>query len=178
MYEVRHLAGLAGYKANTDVSVEIEPAYRRLKFISWPKHIYINFEDITAFTFDEHYKRSAGKTAAGAIVGGVLTGGIGLLAGAALGARRSGDHTLILAYKLGQTEVQATFKGARVGDFYNSVIAALSVPEPEGWNRSTVTATKDQSLPNAGKGCLLSLSIILSISITMAVFGFYFLMYG
>lgn len=164
MYEIRHLAGLAGYKANTNVSIEIEPQNRRLKFISWPQHIYINFEDITAFTFDEHYKRSAGKTAAGALVGGVLTGGIGLLAGAALGARRSGDHTLILAYKLGTIEVQATFKGDEVADFYNGVITALSVPEEEGWQRPNI---ENQSIkPISKPGCVL---LFIGLSLGIAV---------
>lgn len=41
----------------------------------------------------ESYTRSAGKAAAGAIVGGVLTGGIGTIAGAALGGKKKDNST-------------------------------------------------------------------------------------
>lgn len=37
---------------------------------------------------DEKHTRSAGKAAAGAIIGGVLTGGVGAIAGAAIGGRK------------------------------------------------------------------------------------------
>lgn len=42
---------------------------------------------------DEKHTRSAGKAAAGAIVGGVLTGGLGAVAGAAIGGRKKDDST-------------------------------------------------------------------------------------
>src|SRR5690625_6657978 len=42
---------------------------------------------------DEKHTRSAGKAAAGAIVGGVLTGGVGAIAGAAIGGRKKDDST-------------------------------------------------------------------------------------
>lgn len=42
--------------------------------------------------------RSAGKAAAGAIVGGVLTGGAGLIAGAALGGRRRSKSTFLVVF--------------------------------------------------------------------------------
>ena len=42
---------------------------------------------------EEKHTRSAGKAAAGAIVGGVLTGGIGAIAGAAIGGRKKDDST-------------------------------------------------------------------------------------
>lgn len=40
---------------------------------------------------EEKYSRNVGTTAAGAIVGGVLTGGVGAVVGAAIGARRKDD---------------------------------------------------------------------------------------
>ncbi|HAK1261693.1 TPA: hypothetical protein H1115_001028 [Listeria monocytogenes] len=40
------------------------------------------------FIWNQDSKRSAGKTATGAIVGGVLTGGIGAIAGGAIGAKK------------------------------------------------------------------------------------------
>lgn len=42
---------------------------------------------------DEKHTRSAGKAAAGAIVGGILTGGVGAVAGAAIGGRKKDEST-------------------------------------------------------------------------------------
>lgn len=42
---------------------------------------------------EERHTRSAGKAAAGAIIGGVLTGGIGAIAGAAIGGRKKDDSS-------------------------------------------------------------------------------------
>jgi hypothetical protein len=46
--------------------------------------------------------RSGGKAAAGAIIGGVLTGGLGLLAGAAIGGRKKDASTAIITFEDGQ----------------------------------------------------------------------------
>ena len=43
---------------------------------------------------EQSHTRSAGKTAAGAIIGGVLTGGVGAVVGGAIGARKK-DTSLI-----------------------------------------------------------------------------------
>lgn len=50
---------------------------------------------------DEDIYRNAGKAAAGAIVGGVLTGGIGLLAGAAFGGRRRRTSSFLVMFRDG-----------------------------------------------------------------------------
>ncbi|GKU79274.1 hypothetical protein [Paenibacillus sp. L3-i20] len=46
--------------------------------------------------------RSAGKAAAGAIIGGALTGGLGLLAGAAIGGRKKDASTAVFTFHDGQ----------------------------------------------------------------------------
>lgn len=46
--------------------------------------------------WQEKKTRSAGKAAAGAIVGGVLTGGVGLIAGAAIGGRKKDASILVI----------------------------------------------------------------------------------
>ncbi|GAA4711292.1 hypothetical protein [Brevibacillus fulvus] len=55
----------------------------------------VKIEDIS---FGEQSTRSAGKAVAGAIVGGVLTGGIGLLVGGAIGGRKKDDSRAIVSY--------------------------------------------------------------------------------
>jgi hypothetical protein len=50
---------------------------------------------------EENY-RSSGKAVAGAIIGGVLTGGIGLLAGAAIGGRKRKNGTYFVKFNDGE----------------------------------------------------------------------------
>lgn len=54
----------------------------------WKSHTYTQDQIVSVTPIDEDKYRSAGGAAVGAIIGGVLTGGIGLLAGAAFGGRR------------------------------------------------------------------------------------------
>lgn len=63
----------------------------------WLEKISIPKEDILEISLDSETYRSAGKAAVGAIAGGVLTGGIGLIAGAAIGGKRRKANTLQLA---------------------------------------------------------------------------------
>jgi len=51
---------------------------------------------VVGIDWEEKETRSAGKAAAGAIAGGFLTGGWGLLAGAALGGRKQDNSTAVL----------------------------------------------------------------------------------
>ncbi|MDN4093563.1 hypothetical protein QYF48_12130 [Brevibacillus agri] len=60
--------------------------------------------------WDEQGQRSLGKAAAGAIVGGVLTGGIGLIAGAAIGGRKKDNSIAIVRYKDGDFEREIYFR--------------------------------------------------------------------
>lgn len=61
---------------------------------------------VVAVEWQEGSRRSAGKAAAGAIIGGVLTGGIGLLAGAAIGGRKRDNSIAIIALNDGQGQEQ------------------------------------------------------------------------
>lgn len=55
--------------------------------------------------------RSAGKAAAGAIVGGLLTGGLGAIAGAAVGGRKKDESTAVITFEEGdQLYVRLTAK--------------------------------------------------------------------
>ena len=57
---------------------------------------------------EEKHTRSAGKAAAGAIVGGVLTGGIGAVAGAAIGGRKKDDSIFFLDFADYETKQEFT----------------------------------------------------------------------
>ena len=64
-----------------------------LRFVS-PDHTY-DFRCISVI-WQEQFKRSAGGAAAGAIIGGLLTGGLGAIAGAAIGGRRKDNSIAVL----------------------------------------------------------------------------------
>lgn len=52
---------------------------------------------VTEIDWDEKHSRSAGKAAAGAILGGLATGGIGLIAGAAIGGKKKDESTVTIS---------------------------------------------------------------------------------
>lgn len=58
-----------------------------------------DIKKIEEFDADEY--RSAGGAAAGAIIGGILTGGLGLIAGAAIGGRRKRTASFVVAFRDG-----------------------------------------------------------------------------
>ncbi|WP_138751141.1 hypothetical protein [Paenibacillus sinopodophylli] len=66
---------------------------------------------VASLDWQEAATRSAGKAAAGAIIGGVLTGGLGLIAGAAIGGRKTDASTAVISFEDGQRlYVKATGK--------------------------------------------------------------------
>jgi hypothetical protein len=64
----------------------------------WKSHAYTQKQFDTVTPIDEDKYRSAGGAAAGAIIGGILTGGIGLLAGAAFGGRRKQRSSYLVTF--------------------------------------------------------------------------------
>ena len=58
-----------------------------------------NVFKVVAVKWEEKGERSVGKAAAGAIIGGVLTGGVGAIAGAALGGRKKDSSTAAITVK-------------------------------------------------------------------------------
>ncbi|MEP2990909.1 MAG: hypothetical protein ABJO88_18290 [Parasphingorhabdus sp.] len=56
--------------------------------VGWKAQKYVQKQFASVEEIDAEVFRSGGRAAVGAIVGGVLTGGIGLIAGAAIGGRK------------------------------------------------------------------------------------------
>jgi len=69
--------------------------------------------------------RSIGKAAAGAIVGGVLTGGIGAVAGAALGGRKKDDSLLVVTVDYHGMDIELIFGGDNVTSKYSQFMGLL-----------------------------------------------------
>lgn len=69
---------------------------------------------------EEKHTRSAGKAAAGAIVGGVLTGGLGAIAGAAIGGRKKDASIFFMDFMDYETKQEFTVQVKQgKGHFHN-----------------------------------------------------------
>ena len=100
IYTFKYEGGLPDFKPAPG-SIQFKDNQAELKiFVGFSrKTILINPDDIVEVGLNQDTYRSAGKAAAGAIVGGLLTGGIGLLAGAALGGKRRKENQLHFVIK-------------------------------------------------------------------------------
>lgn len=85
----------------------------------------ISKSDIVNMTIERASKRSLGKAAIGAAIGGVLTGGIGAIAGAAIGGRKKDDSVIVLTVKYGPANVDLFFGGDDVSKKYGQFTALL-----------------------------------------------------
>ena len=97
-YQETYEQGFEEYTKKQKVIIKITSTHLEFyfqKFFQYKK-VEIPFTNITDLGFGSESYRSAGKAAAGAIAGAVLTGGIGLIAGAAIGGKRRQKNTLTL----------------------------------------------------------------------------------
>ena len=92
---------------------------------SLSKPITINKEDLISIDFEKQSSRSAGKTVAGALIGGVLTGGVGLLVGGAIGAKKKNQSELYLTIRYNDREFVVSFKTGKETDNIYSEINGL-----------------------------------------------------
>lgn len=92
------------------------------------KEIFIPKEKIVNVDLEEKTSRSAGKAAAGAIIGGVLTGGIGLLAGGALGARKKDQSKIYLTINYGDRDCVLILEtGKKTDNVYSEIVGLFSL---------------------------------------------------
>lgn len=88
---LKYLGGFNSIKAGKRVII---------KQTGKPHHIKINGVEVKVLDLEwqKDSKRNLGKGVAGAVIGGALTGGLGALAGGAIGARRKDDSTAVLSF--------------------------------------------------------------------------------
>ncbi|WP_263707976.1 hypothetical protein [Shouchella tritolerans] len=79
--------------------------------------------EVTSLSWGEKGKRSIGKAAAGALVGGALTAGAGAVVGAAIGGRKKDNSVAIMTVKDGAVEHTLYFRCNK--DEYQKVAALL-----------------------------------------------------
>jgi len=110
-----------------DIDINSEGKFIKLKETGWlgTASVVIYASEILNISLAEKSKRSLGKTAAGAIIGGVLTGGIGLVAGGLFGARSKDTSMLYLTIAPNGKEVNVILKAGKQADNLYAEIAAL-----------------------------------------------------
>ncbi|MBQ9218075.1 MAG: hypothetical protein IJ724_07225 [Muribaculaceae bacterium] len=97
-FKVKYLIGYPGWDSKKNVTVVIAKDAMRIAEPYTKNEIIIKAKDILDVSFDAKSKRSGTRAATGALIGGVLTGGIGLLAGAAIGAQAKDKSELVLLF--------------------------------------------------------------------------------
>lgn len=123
--DVKYIIGYPGWDTKRSVKVLISNGVIRIRSIYPKADIYINAKDITDISFDAKEKRSGTRAATGALIGGVLTGGIGLLAGAAIGAAAKDKSEIFLKFKEGNSEREVLLlTKAKTNMIYNEIKAA------------------------------------------------------
>ena len=70
----------------------------------WPNKVDQEFQ-IIDIKWDKDHERSIGKAAAGAIVGGLLTGGLGAIAGGAVGGRKKDISAAVITLDIDGDQV-------------------------------------------------------------------------
>lgn len=129
--KVKYLGGHPTLAKPCDVKIDID-GYQKvitIKESGWLNDVVVKIssDSIVGVSFDEKHKRSGGGAAKGAIIGGILTGGLGLLAGAAIGGRRKDDSSLYLTIKFSSREFDIILKaGKQTPDLYAEIISILS----------------------------------------------------
>jgi hypothetical protein len=112
------------------ITIKIDPDAKTIELVpgfwSGLNPVTINANEIAGVSFDEKSKRSVGKAAAGAIIGGVLTGGVGLLVGGAIGARKKDVSNIYITIRHNDRELDVILKaGKKADDIYASIAAIL-----------------------------------------------------
>lgn len=129
-YEVEYLGGhpkLAhtgkAYINVNETSKEVQISPRGL--LSPVQRVNIHKDIIIDVSTEKMSSRSAGKTAAGALIGGVLTGGVGLIVGGALGARKKNKTELYLTINYNEKAFNVVLKTGKDTDRIYSEIVSL-----------------------------------------------------
>ena len=124
-FDVDYLGGYPKWSTPCKVNFSIDGSSIVLRKGS--ETFQIQKDEILAISNEKSGHRSVGKTAAGAIFGGVLTGGIGLIVGGALGARKQNTSEVFVTYKYNGTELTLNLKPGKNTDkvyaWINSVFA-------------------------------------------------------
>jgi hypothetical protein len=129
IFTEKYEGGLPNIKAPKDLQIIFKGNQMTIATLDLFGKKTLNFspEQVLEVGLDQQKFRSAGKTVAGAVIGGFLTGGIGLLAGAAMGAKRRVENNLQLAVKYEGKDYEVHFLASKkTQELYNELVSFSS----------------------------------------------------
>ena len=117
-YEIEYIGGHPDLIYPGKISLKVIPEnnnilLKELSFRVNSKKILIDKEEIISIDLEDKQTRSYGKAAAGAIIGGLLTGGIGLLAGGAIGAQKKDASNIYITIDYDGKPFKVIFKAGK-----------------------------------------------------------------
>ena len=130
-YSEKYEGGLPNIKAPKDVIITFNFNTNQMVIsttdLFGKKTLNFSPEQLIEIGLDQQKFRSAGKSVAGAVIGGFLTGGIGLLAGAAIGGKRRTENNLQLVVEHEGKHYEVHFKPSKkTQDLYNDLVTFSS----------------------------------------------------
>lgn len=129
-YEIEYLGGYPAWAYPSKVITSIDKNsvwFKERGFLSAGRSFSIKKDLIIDISYEKGGNRSALKTVGSALVGGVLTGGIGFLVGGALGARKKNNSELYITYKYNDRELVLSLKTGKNTDNVYSMINSLFI---------------------------------------------------
>lgn len=129
-YTIDYLGGHPLMNKPEAIYITINADYKAIYFrpkSSWSttKPVTIESSEIVSIDFEKQTSRSAGKAVTGALIGGVLTGGIGLLVGGALGAHKKNNSELYITIVYNERNFTIALKTGKYTDKIYSEINGL-----------------------------------------------------
>lgn len=157
--------------ANKGVVRIYEPVFK--------KEILINGQDILDISFDAKSKRSGARAATGALIGGVLTGGIGLLAGAAIGAKAKDKSEVVLLFNENgrerQVVLQTKDKTNAVFNLIQDAIADAKADPAAAEEEKKIRAKRTEIAKSSSNndsdamiGCVIAVVVIVLIALLVS----------
>ena len=136
MFIEKYEGGLPNTNGPKDIQITFKTKegvieLKTIEFLGGSKFL-IRPEQVVEIGLDQNSYRHAGKTAKGAIIGGLLTGGVGLIAGAALGGKRRTENKLTLVLNINNFDHHVFIKpSGKTQQLYTEFVNFLSkFPKP------------------------------------------------
>lgn len=180
-FKVKYLIGYPGWNSKKNVTIIIVDDAMRITEPFTKNEILIRAKDILDVSFDAKSKRSGSRAATGALIGGVLTGGIGLLAGAAIGAKAKDKSELVLLFnEKGRERTVVLQTKDQTNAIFNAIQDAIAYAqehpkedmseevqkENEHKMKSNLKTSQEKLSENSG--CMVFLAILVSVIALLA----------
>ena len=165
-YSVKYLIGYPGWDKETPVRVVIASTAIRVVTIYPKKEVIIKGKDILDISFENQSKRSGARAATGALIGGVLTGGIGALAGAAIGAKAKDKSELTLLFNEdGHERIMVLQTKDKTNAIFNGIKDAIekSKENPDAEPTKEELQTQSEEPTTTGFKIFLTVCIVLIV---------------